>query len=99
MTDATEASPAAALEIPVRFEVAGKALDLDKVNRLARRLLEGQADKFRKKYAGTVGPSGETPTIVIRAVRMMDKKIEVVLEYPESMKDAIKGHDKAVRVA
>lgn len=97
MTEAIE--PAAeAPETPVRFEVQGKPLDLAQVNRLARRLLEGQAAKFRKKYAGTVGPNGEVPTIVIRSSRLMDKKIEVVLEYPESMKDVIKGHEKAVRV-
>lgn len=87
------------LEIQVRFEVAGKALDLSKVNRVARRLLEGQAKKYREKYKDMVGPNNERPSIIIRMVRLLDKKIDVVLEYPESMKNAVKGHDKAERVS
>ena len=86
-------------EIPVRFEVKGAVLDLEKVNRMARRMLEKQAEKFRKKYRDVKGPNGEVPTIVIRAPRLLDANMEVVLEYPESMKDSIKGHEKAVRVA
>jgi len=107
MTEAIAAAPTetqdetveAAAGPAVRFEVSGKVLDLSKVNRMARRLLEGQAKKFQKKYADVKGPNGETPTIVIRSPRLMDPKVEIVLEYPESMKDAIQGHEKAVRIA
>jgi len=97
MNDQAEAAQAA--EIPVRFEAMGKALDLAQVNRAARRLLEAQATKFRKKYADVVGPNGERPTIVIRSARMLDRNIQVVLEYPESMKDSVKGHEKADRIS
>lgn len=86
-------------EIPVRFEAMGKTLDLAQVNRAARRLLEAQASKFRKKYADVVGPNGERPTVVIRSARMLDRNIQVVLEYPESMKDSVKGHEKADRIS
>lgn len=86
-------------EIQVRFEVGGKQLDLSQVNRVARRLLEGQAKKYRAKYADMVGPNNERPTIIVRSPRMMDKKVEIVLEYPESMKSAIKNHEKATRIS
>lgn len=82
----------------VRFEVGGKVLDLSKVNRMARRLLEGQARKYQKKYRNLKGPGGEVPTVVLRTARLMDTKVEVVLEYPETMKDSVKGHEKAVRI-
>jgi hypothetical protein len=86
-------------EIPVRFEVRGKVIDVEKLNRVARRLIEAQADKFRRKYADTLGPNGERPTIVIRKPDLVGIKVEIVLEFPESMKDSVKGSDKAVRIA
>lgn len=86
-------------EIQVRFEVASKPLDLTKVNRVARRLLEGQAKKYREKYRDMVGPNNERPSIIIRMARLMDKKIDIVLEYPESMKSAVKGHERADRIS
>lgn len=83
----------------VRFEIGGKAIDLNEVNRLARRLLEVQATKYAKKYAHLTGPEGEKPTVIIRTPRIMDRNIHVVLEYPEAMKNAVKGHSKATKVA
>jgi len=85
-------------EIDVRFEVAGKEIELSKINRLARRLLESQAKKYRAKYADMLGPNNERPTIIIRSPRLMDRNVEIVLEYPESMKEAVPGHGKAVRI-
>jgi hypothetical protein len=85
-------------EIPVRFEVRGHVVDVESLNRLSRRLIETQANKYRKKFAGTVGPNGELPTIVLRKPDLTGLKVEVVLEFPESMKDIVKGSDKAVRV-
>jgi len=84
---------------PVRFEVGGKEISLDSVNRLARRLLEAQARKYASKYSGLKGPGGERPTVVIRSPRLLDRNLQVVLEYPEGMKDFVAGHDMAVRVA
>jgi len=86
-------------EIPVRFEVAKKEIDIEKLPRLARRLLEAQAKKYRQKYADVVGPNGERPTIVIRKPDLGGIKVEVVLEFPESMKDSIAGSEKAVRIS
>lgn len=86
-------------EIPVRFEVANKEIDIEKLNRLARRLLEAQAKKFRAKFANTVGPNGERPMIVIRKPDLGGVKVEVVLEFPESMKDSVEGSEKAVRIS
>lgn len=97
-TTATQDEAATSTGPAVRFEVGGKVLDISKANRMARRLLEGQAKKYQKKYMDVVGPNGEIPTVVIRSVRLMDPKVQVVLEYPESMKDSVKGHEKAVRV-
>jgi len=85
--------------IPVRFEVRGKVIDIEAQNRMTRRILEGQADKFRKKYADTVGPNGERPTIIVRKPDLVGVKLEIVLEFPEGMKDSIKGAENAVRVA
>lgn len=85
--------------IEVRFEVKGKVIDIAAQNRLTRRLLEGQAEKFRKKYADKVGPNGERPTIILRKPDLVGLKLDVVLEFPESMKDSIQGSEKAVRVS
>jgi len=85
--------------IPVRFEVRGKVIDIEAQNRMTRRILEGQAEKFRKKYADTVGPNGERPTIIVRKPDLVGVKLEIVLEFPEDMKDSIKGAENAVRVA
>ena len=76
-----------------------KVVDLEQANRVARRFLDSQANKFRKKYAATQGPDGERPTIVIRKPDLVGIKAEVVLEYPEAMAGAVKGHGKATRVA
>lgn len=85
-------------EIPVRFEVRGKVVDVEKLPRLPRRLVEGQAEKYRKKYADVVGPNGERPTIVIRKPDLVGIKVEIVLEFPEAMKDSVPGSEKAVRI-
>jgi len=92
-------SEAVSEQIPVRFEVRGKVVEVSTLNRLARRILEGQAEKYRRKYADTVGPDGERPTIVVRKPDLTGLKVEVVLEFPEALKASIKGADKAVRVA
>jgi len=92
-------SEAVSEQIPVRFEVRGKVVDVSTLNRPARRILEGQAEKYRRKYADTVGPDGERPTIVVRKPDLTGLKVEVVLEFPEALKASIKGADKAVRVA
>jgi hypothetical protein len=86
-------------EIEVRFEVGGKIIDLSQVNRVARRLLEGQAKKYQTKYANLVGPNNVRPAIIIRSPRLLDKKVEIVLEYPDDMKDLVKGHSKATRIS
>lgn len=86
-------------EILVRFEVGGKVIDLSQVNRVARRLLEGQAKKYRAKFANLTGPNNERPTIIIRSPRLLDKKVEIVLEYPDEMKGLIKGHSQATRIS
>lgn len=91
--DAADAGPT------VRFEVQGKPLDLERQNRMTRRLLDKHAEKYRAKYSGLVGPSGERPTVIIRMPRLLHPKAEVVLEYPETMKDTVKGHKKAERVS
>lgn len=85
-------------EIPVRFEVRGKIVDVEKLPRLPRRLIEGQAEKYRRKYAEVVGPHGERPTIVIRKPDLVGIKVEIVLEFPETMRDSIPGSEKAVRI-
>lgn len=86
-------------DIPVRFEVKGKAINIEAQNRMTRRILEGQAEKFWKKFSDVVGKSGERPTIVIRKADLVGIKLEVVLEFPESLKDSITGGENAVRVS
>lgn len=93
------AAPSTNVEIEVRFEVGGKIIDLSQVNRVARRLLEGQAKKYQTKYANLVGPNNERPAIIIRSPRLLDKKVEIVLEYPDDMKELVKGHSKATRIS
>lgn len=98
-TAETAAAEPAADEIKVRIEVRGKVLDVEAMNRVARRMVESQAAKYRKQYADAVGPNGERPTIVLRKNDLVGLKVEVVLEYPESMQSQIKGSEKAVRVS
>jgi|HigsolmetaAR202D_1030399.scaffolds.fasta_scaffold00971_18 hypothetical protein len=85
--------------VPVRFEVRGKVIDLESLPPMARRILEKHAARFSQKYAHVVGPMGERPTVVLRKPDLMGRRVEVILEFPESLKDSIRGAEKAVRVA
>jgi len=96
------ASAEAANEIPVRYEVAGEEIEISKVNRIARRMLESQTAKLRRKYAhlkDVRDEEGRGVTIVIRQPKPGIKSVECVVEFPEGMKDQVDGSDKAVRVA
>ncbi len=98
----TETSQVAETEIPVRYEVAGEVIDVAKVNRIARRMLQSQTTKLRKKYAhlkDVRDDQGRGVTIVIRQPKPGLKSVECVLEFPEGMKQQIDGSDKAVQVA
>ena len=89
-------------EIPVRFEVGGNEIEIDKVNRLARRLLQSQATKLRKKYAHLKDfrdEQGRGVTIIIRQPKPGIKSVECVVEYPEALQAEVDVNDKAVRVA
>lgn len=85
-------------EIEVRIEVNGENFDLEKANRIGRRMLTRQIEKFRKKFKDVVGPGGERPTIIMRTKNILSGNFEVVIEYPESMKNEVVGHENAVRV-
>lgn len=87
-------------EIEVKFEIGGEPKEIDKMNRVARRLIEGQVKKIRKRFKDVIGPNGERPTILIRAPKLFStKELEFSIDYPESMKDLVKDHDKATRVS
>jgi hypothetical protein len=98
----TETSTVADTEIPVRYEVAGNVIEIDKVNRLSRMLLNHHTKKLRKQYAHLAGvrdSEGKGVTIVIRQPNPGIKSVECVVEFPEEMKGQIDGSDKATRVA
>lgn len=100
----TETSPAADSnsEIPVRFEVGGQEIEIEKVNRLARRLLQSQATKLRKKFAHLKDfrdEQGRGVTIIIRQPKPGVKSVECVVEYPDDIQDQVEDGGKAVRVA
>lgn len=89
-------------EVPVRYEMDGEVIELDKVNRVARRLLVSQSNKLRKKFAhlkGKKDSEGRPATIVIRWEKAKPTALQAIVEFPEEMKDSIDGSDKAVRVA
>ncbi len=57
-------------DIPVRFEIGGNVISLDSVNRAARRMLQKQADNFRRKYQmyrDLRDSAGQGVTIVIKS--------------------------------
>nr|WP_250807802.1 hypothetical protein [Neorhizobium tomejilense] len=98
----TETSKVADAEIPVRYEVAGTVIEIDKVNRFSRLLLNHHTKKLRKQYAhlkGVRDSEGKGVTIIIRQPNPGIKSVECVVEFPEGMKDQIKDSDKAVRVS
>jgi hypothetical protein len=92
----------ATTEIPVRYEVAGKVIDIEKTNRIARRMLNSQATKFRKKFAHLRDyrdEQGRGVTIVIRQPKAGVPSIQCIVEYPEALTDSVEGSEKAVRIA
>lgn len=89
-------------EIPVRYEVEENVIEVDKVNRIARRLLLSQTKKLRKKYKhlkGKKDDQGRSATIVIRMPKKGSLSLECVIEYPEGFSSEIDGSEKAVRVS
>lgn len=87
-------------EIEVRFEIEGEVKEISKMNRVGRRLIEGQVKKIRKRFKDAIGPDGERPTVVIKAPKLFSaKELVFSIDYPESMKGMIKDHDKAVRIS
>lgn len=85
-------------EMTVKFFLKEKEIEIDKVNRMSRRLLVGQANRYRKKYSNIIGPNGERPSIIIKIQNLGSPKAEVSLQYPESMSKLIPNHDKATRI-
>jgi hypothetical protein len=88
-------------EIPVRFEVGGKVIELDAVNRPVRRMLQKQADKFRKTYArykDMRDSEGRGVTIVIKSPKTLSLQISVALEFSDELKSQIDGAETAERV-
>jgi hypothetical protein len=86
-------------DIPVRYEVRGKAVDFAAQPKFVLKQLAKAADKQRKKYASKVGAEGERPSLVLKKPDLVGLTVTVVLEYPEAMAGSIKGHKKATRVA
>ncbi|MDW9478917.1 hypothetical protein GOB57_09490 [Sinorhizobium meliloti] len=95
-------SPNQDTDIPVRYEVAGEVIEIEKVNRLVRRFLVSQTNKLRKKHAylkGVRDETGKRPTLVIRQAKAGALSIDCVVEFPESLAGEIHDADKAERVA
>lgn len=98
----TETAVAESDEIPVRYQVKGELIDIAKVNRIARRMLESQTKKLRKKHAhlkDVRDDQGRRATIVINLPKPGLASIEAIIEFPEGLKDHVDGSEKAVRVA
>lgn len=89
-------------EIPVRYEVAGQVIEIEKVNRLVRRFLVSQTKKLRKKHAylkDVRDAEGNRPTLVIQQPKAGALAINVIVEFPESLATEVRDADKAERVA
>lgn len=103
MTEVEQTKPDAdASEIPVRYEVAGQVIEIEKVNRLVRRFLVSQTKKLRKKYAylkDVRDGEGNRPTLVIQQPKAGALAINAIVEFPESLAGEVEGSEKAERVA
>jgi predicted transcriptional regulator len=101
MTNETT-SPVDDSEIPVRYEVAGQIIEIEKVNRLVRRFLVSQTKKLRKKHAylkDVRDGEGNRPTLVIQQIKAGSLSINAIVEFPESLAGEVHDADKADRVA
>jgi hypothetical protein len=95
-------SPVEDSEIPVRYEVAGEIIEIEKVNRLVRRFLVSQTKKLRKKHAylkDARDAEGKRATLVIRQPKVGALAIDAIVEFPETLASEIHNAEKAERVA
>lgn len=98
----SEVLATSANEIPVRFEVGEKEINLIDVNRAIRRTLTKHAENFRKKYAAYRNlrdSEGRGVVIVIKSPKALSLQVTVSLEFSEELRPLIEGSQKADRVA